>query len=391
MQKIKLIIKFKEQFLCEIIHNEIDFIHVPIYFDQEAFSNISIFITLLFHGLLDANYYSKKNLTDIEWNNLFEAGFYPEALSQIEENTFLYDMDLQLQDQTLPLESALNNLPINLTLISEDEKQFQKSLENNYVDEETPYGFHSSITFVNSDMLTLLKKLKLPRTSKDVLLMYSGGKDSTLAAIRLVKKGYQVHFIHFDNGYMCDTDKPFLTYKKSFSNLDGYYFPYQFSSINIQKEFESLFQDWKFASGNKINHGSIDSEIQCLSCRSAMYLTAIAIAQLYGYKYIAEGARMSQKFLIEQPIMLKKFEELANQFGIKLLFPVLTLDDDKTEIEELLNAGFSAKSWESKCLLGREAKDKTSKDNDEILTYYNTHIKPVSKQKIYQIKLFHQN
>lgn len=390
MQRIKLIIKFQKRFLCEMIHNEIDFIHVPNYFDQESFSNISIFITLLFHGLLDANYYSKINLKDAEWDNLFEIGFIPDFLFPIDENTYLYDMDLQLEEQPLPLESTLNHLLPNLTFISEKENQILNFPENNYINEESPYGFHNSITFINPDILSLIKKLKVPRTDKDVLLMYSGGKDSTLTAIRLVKMGYQVHFIHFDNGYMRDTNKPFLTFQKTFSRLEGYHFPYQFSSVNIKDEFESLFKNWKSDSNCKVEHGSIDSEIQCLSCRSAMYLTAIAIAQYYGYKYIAEGARISQKFLIEQPIMLDRFKELATQYGIELLFPVLTLENDKVEIEELLQAGFSAKSWESKCLLGKEAKSKTSKDNKEILAYYDTYIKPTAKQKIYQIQ-FRQN
>lgn len=80
MQRIKLIIKFKEKFLCEKIHNEIDFIHVPNYFDQKPFSNISIFITLLFYGLLDTNFYSNANLKNAEWNNLFEMAFDPDSL-----------------------------------------------------------------------------------------------------------------------------------------------------------------------------------------------------------------------------------------------------------------------------------------------------------------------
>ncbi len=390
MQRIQLIIKFKNQFLCENIHNEIDFIHVPNYFEQEPFSNISIFITLLLHRLLDKDYYSKLDLKDMEWNHLFETAFFPESLFQIEENTFLYDMD-QLREQTiLPLESTFDKLLENLIFISGEENQILKSMKDNYENEETPYGFHHSVTFINPDVLTLIQKLKVPRTDKDVLLMYSGGKDSTLSAIRLKKMGYHVHFIHFDNGYMRDTNKPFLTYQKSFSNLEGYYFPYQFSSINVKDEFDALFKHWKQTSKKEPEHGSIDSEIQCLSCRSAMYLTTIAIAQHYGYKYIAEGARMSQKFLIEQPVMLEQFKVLASQYGIELLLPVLTLENDEIEINELLKAGFSAKSWESKCLLGKAAQEKTSKDIDEILSYYNTYIKPVSKQKIYEIK-FHKN
>lgn len=387
MQRIKLIIKFKEKFLCEKIHNEIDFIHVPNYFDQKPFSNISIFITLLFYGLLDTNFYSNANLKNAEWNNLFEMAFDPDSLFQIEENTFLYDMDFQLKEHSLPIESTFNHLLANLTFISETENQILSSSENNDVNEETPYGYHSAVTFINPNVLSVIKKLKVPRTDKDVLLMYSGGKDSTLAAVKLVKLGYKVHFIHFDNGHMRDQNKPYITYQKTLLNIDGYHFPYQFSSVNIEKEFQSLFHTWKSTLLNEIGHGTIDSEIQCLSCRSAMYLNAIAIAQHYGYKYIAEGARMSQKFLIEQPVMLQRFEELADKYGIKLLFPVLTLEDDQKEIEELLSAGLSAKSWESKCLLGKKAQEKTSKDEMEILAYYDTHIKPTAKQKIYQITI----
>ena len=187
MQRIQLIIKFKNQFLCENIHNEIDFIHVPNYFEQEPFSNISIFITLLLHRLLDKDYYSKLDLKDMEWNHLFETAFFPESLFQIEENTFLYDMD-QLREQTiLPLESTFDKLLENLIFISGEENQILKSMKDNYENEETPYGFHHSVTFINPDVLTLIQKLKVPRTDKDVLLMYSGGKDSTLSAIRLKK------------------------------------------------------------------------------------------------------------------------------------------------------------------------------------------------------------
>ena len=55
------------------------------------------------------------------------------------------------------------------------------------------------------------------RKNNDCLLLYSGGKDSTLAAIRLYKAGYNVHFIHFDNGHMLDQNKPYLTFLETFN------------------------------------------------------------------------------------------------------------------------------------------------------------------------------
>ena len=35
---------------------------------------------------------------------------------------------------------------------------------------------------------------------KEVILMYSGGLDSILSCIRLVRDGYKVYLINFDNG-----------------------------------------------------------------------------------------------------------------------------------------------------------------------------------------------
>ena len=58
------------------------------------------------------------------------------------------------------------------------------------------------------------------------MLLYSGGKDSTLAAYRLYNAGYNVHFIHFNNGYMCDEDKPYLTFQETFDKEKDFYFDY---------------------------------------------------------------------------------------------------------------------------------------------------------------------
>ncbi len=138
-----------------------------------------------------------------------------------------------------------------------------------------------------------------PRTNKDVLLLYSGGKDSTLSAIRLRKMGYNVYFIHFNNGCMRDSDKPFLTFQKTFAKEEGYFFDYINSDINIADTFLELFKPWKQKEGDFLLDGSMTSEIRCLSCRSAMYMKAIAIALKNSFKYIADEARISQEFMLE--------------------------------------------------------------------------------------------
>ena len=368
----KLLIKYDNKYICSQNNNEIDFIHIPMYHPKgNYFSNISVFITLISNGYLNHDYSSSTYLKDYEWSELFEEFFLPEYLAQVDEDTYIYDLDNLLSDYPeygSHYHEALKKIPINLVIKSplELKNKDQEEIFN----EEIPYTWNFQTTHVNTELEMFILNRHKQVSKKDVLLMYSGGKDSTLSAIRLHNEGYNVHFIHFTNGYMRDTDKPYLTFKKTFQNEDGYYFDYELSSVDIKKTFEEYYSKW--------NHNSSDilltSEIRCLSCRMAMYTELIRIAKQKGIKFIAEGARISQKFMLEQIPIIEKLIELAKENGIELLLPVLYLDDDKQEIQELISNGFSSKTWESKCLIGKPAKDKTNEDETTIISYYEEHI-----------------
>lgn len=381
----KLLIKYNNNYICEQNHNEITFIHIPMYHPKgDYFSNISVFITLLSNGYLNYDYSSSVYLLDYEWSDLFEKYFIPEYLTQVDEDTYIYDLDqllLEEPEHQHHYQEILSKLPINLIQMnSQDLKNIDTEQPFN---EEIPYTWNYQTTHINKELELLIQKRHSPSTSKDVLLMYSGGKDSTLTAIRLKNESYNIHFVHFDNGYMRDSDKPYLTYKKTFSQIEGYHFDFENSGISIKQLFEEYFSKWQISSSEEIkSNGTLTSEIRCLSCRMAMYTKAIMIAKEKGYKYIAEGARISQKFMLEQLPMIERLKKLASAYGIELLFPVLYLEDDQEEINELLSNGFSAKSWESKCIIGSSSKDKTKEDETAILTYYDSHLKPQMLKKI---------
>ena len=376
----KLLIKYDNKYICSQNNNEIDFIHIPMYHPKgNYFSNISVFITLISNGYLNHDYSSSTYLKDYEWSELFEEFFLPEYLAQVDEDTYIYDLDNLLSDYPeyeSHYHEALKKIPINLVIKSplELKNKDQEEIFN----EEIPYTWNFQTTHVNTELEMFILNRHKQVSKKDVLLMYSGGKDSTLSAIRLHNEGYNVHFIHFTNGYMRDTDKPYLTFKKTFQNEDGYYFDYELSSVDIKKTFEEYYSKW--------NHNSSDilltSEIRCLSCRMAMYTELIRIAKQKGIKFIAEGARISQKFMLEQIPIIEKLIELAKENGIELLLPVLYLDDDKQEIQELISNGFSSKTWESKCLIGQPPKDKVPEDEKAIIDYYETHLKTQVQKRI---------
>lgn len=374
----KLLIKYNNSYICEKYRNEIDFISIPMYHpNNESFSNLSIFITLLFSKHLSEDYSSNKKLNELEWSNLFEDFFLPEYLHQVDQDTYIYDLDELLNDyKELKdyYEEVISSVffPLTVKQVSELKNTNQK-LE---LTEEDLYDWRYPIETVNQSLETFISKRHQERKNNDCLLLYSGGKDSTLAAIRLYKAGYNVHFIHFDNGHMLDQNKPYLTFIETFNKDKDYYFDYSLSSVDIKDLFNEYFKEFKSIDP------SLESEIRCLSCRMAMYTKAIEIAKEKGYKYIAEGARISQKFMLEQIPIITRIKDLASQHGIKLLCPVLYEDDDQKLIEELLENGHSSKTWESKCLIGKPAKDKTEEDEQAIIDYYDTVLEPSIQKRL---------
>ena len=377
----KLLIKYKGSYICERYRNEIDFINIPMYYpNNEAFSNLSIFITLLLTNHLSEDYSSNKKLNEIEWSKLFEEYFIPDYLHQVDKDTYIYDLDEFLEENSLYkeyIEKIIKSLKFPLTIKNISElKNEEEKIE---LSEEDLYDWRYPLTTVNSNLESFISKRHQERKNNDCLLLYSGGKDSTLAAIRLYRSGYNVHFIHFDNGHMLDQDKPYLTFLETFNKDKDYYFDYSLSSVDIKDLFDEYYNEWS----SKISYDKeLDSEIRCLSCRMAMYTKVIQIAKERGYKYIAEGARISQKFMLEQLPITQRLKDLASSHGIKLLLPVLYVDDDQKEIEELLKNGHSSKTWESKCLIGRPAKDKTEEDEQIIIDYYDKIIEPNVQKKL---------
>lgn len=88
-----------------------------------------------------------------------------------------------------------------------------------------------------------------------------------------------------------------------------------------------------------------------------MYIESIIISKQQGISFVADGARKSQLFAIEQEPMLDLFISLFKKYDINLLLPVKDLIDDFQEKNEFLIRGFIPKVSESKCLIGMPLND----------------------------------
>jgi hypothetical protein len=188
---------------------------------------------------------------------------------------------------------------------------------------------------------------------KKCLLLFSGGRDSFLAACVLIEHGYKVHLVTFDNGATLRSSNV----KLSVDRLKGAYgdrvdFLGIKSIVGIWREFflpymnmkpSEIIQEW----------GELPiSQLNCLTCRSAMYIWAVIKCKQAGIPYIAEGVREDDAFAVQQRGILERFRRLLNQYSIELLLPVYNVKSDWERKNKLLMRNFVPKTLEPQCLVG---------------------------------------
>ncbi len=201
-----------------------------------------------------------------------------------------------------------------------------------------------------------------------VLVLYSGGKDSLLSAILLIEKGYEVYLVHYDNSLEIGQNNV----KNGFKRLEKKYGSNKVKFVGIKKtdaifrELIKEFYNTKFKNiYDKFGNISV-SEFNCLACRLSMYIESIILCKKLNIHFVADGARTSQKFAIEQPQMLDLFTSLFKKYNIDIIYPVKDLTDDFQEKNDLLIRGIIPKVSESQCLLGMPLLD-NSLDNEVLL------------------------
>ena len=142
-----------------------------------------------------------------------------------------------------------------------------------------------------------------------VLLFFSGGNDSTLSACKLASRGYDVHLITFDNG--CEEGVENVRNRATI--LERLFAKSTGGKVRNLGVFQSVseFMALRHESANmpfsKIVscYGDFNqNQLNCLNCRSAMYVVGLVVAKELGISHIAEGARKTQLFALEQEELL---------------------------------------------------------------------------------------
>lgn len=188
----------------------------------------------------------------------------------------------------------------------------------------------------------------------EVILLFSGGRDSFLSACYLIEKRFKVYMVTFENGaglqaYNVEhaTRRIIKRYGKNNAEFLGIH-----CIAGIWREFFLPYFNMK--PSEVINeYGELTiSQFHCLTCRSSMYIWSIIKAQQMRIGNVADGARKHEGFAIQQPTMISRFKELFSEYSMKLLLPVYDLDSDWKRKNLLLLKGFVPKTLEPQCLVG---------------------------------------
>lgn len=207
-------------------------------------------------------------------------------------------------------------------------------------------------------------------------VLFSGGKDSFAAAIKMRAKGYRIHLLSCDNGCMSGIENfshGAGRLKKVFGDSVSH------EVVSIAESVHELRQLLCRLTVSELaeNYPHIlPYQLDCLICHSAMYRAAIQYCLSHRISVIVDGGRSSQRFIVELPEMAEQYQELCRKFGIQVLFPLLDIEDDEDIDYIMTSHGFIPKVLEPQCWVGCPAKAVlTEPQKQDLVRYFINYLK----------------
>lgn len=180
-------------------------------------------------------------------------------------------------------------------------------------------------------MTTLLERLET-HGKKHCILMFSGGRDSSLAAVQLHEEGYELTLLTVASDHLTGVQ----AVKRRLHELK-HHLPSSTKWLLI-KQPKELLTDVSFY------------EQTCLPCHHAYVVIASALAVSLRARFLAFGYVGYQNGWPEQtPLATARLGSLLAKYGTELLLPVYDLGSKEAVLRKLAEAGLSTESLEQKC------------------------------------------
>lgn len=185
------------------------------------------------------------------------------------------------------------------------------------------------------------------------VLLFSGGQDSFLSAIKLLESNHSLHLLTCDNGCMKALDNVQDTAKRlqhRFPNSD-----IQTCTLSTISEIAHLKHAYINIAFDMIvlTYPNLTiNQITCLTCHTAMIISALKYCKKHSIYKIAEGARESQLFSTQQLAVLDVYRKFLQKHNIELLLPVFDIKEDYMVKMFIADRGIVPKLLEAQCYVG---------------------------------------
>ncbi len=168
---------------------------------------------------------------------------------------------------------------------------------------------------------------------REVSLLFSGGVDSTTAALLLAERYDRVHLLTWGNGYGHYRIGRTRRRVEELRRHCGDRFVHVVGSV--RSLFERMLPD---PLAEYRRYGS--AFIWCLGCKMAMHMRAILYDLEHGITEAADGSSQSTGEMVEQMLLsVCLIREMYEEYGIAYRTPVYTFPRER-EVEELRRRGF---------------------------------------------------
>jgi PP-loop superfamily ATP-utilizing enzyme len=171
------------------------------------------------------------------------------------------------------------------------------------------------------------------RRGEKCVLLFSGGRDSTLAALRLASAFDNLVLVTVTSEHLIGID----AVRQRLAELASY-IPRSTRWLHISQP-------------SNLPHGELLQAPTCLPCHRAYAAIGVAVALQAGARSLAFGYTAYQSDWVEQtPEAIARLQRLLGERGIDLVLPVYDVASKAAAIEELTAKSVSSVSLEQKCL-----------------------------------------
>jgi tRNA-uridine 2-sulfurtransferase len=181
------------------------------------------------------------------------------------------------------------------------------------------------------------------------IALYSGGLDSTLAILTVMKQGIEVKAVTFLNHFGCDISDKSSCSKDPFSAAEK--FGFEVKLCHLADKFMRIVKDPKFGHGKNMN--------PCIDCRILMLREAREFMEMTGAEFLITGEVIGQRPMSQRRDALDIIDREAGLKGrilrplsAKLLKP--TLVEEKGLVNRELLYNFSGRSRKPQMALAEE-------------------------------------